>query len=57
MKIEESIGSLLDQEYDAPAPQNSVMHRIANAFTRNGQVKHDWNVERLTGAPASPSHY
>ena len=55
MNIAEIVGSLLNQKDDAAAaPNSSLMHRIANAFTRNGQVKHDWDVERLPQGPATP---
>src|SRR5438477_324549 len=54
MKIQEIISPLPDQEPDIAAPGSGLMHRIANAFTRNGQVKHDWDVAGLTQAPAAP---
>ena len=53
MKIQEIIGSVFDQEYDAVAPDSSVMRRVANAFTRSGQVRHNWDVAPVTGMPSS----
>ena len=51
MKIAEVIGSLMDHE--AVAPVGNLMPRIANAFTRSGQVKLPLNLQSLDAQSAT----
>src|SRR5438874_10212705 len=47
MKIAEVIGSFADQNQGDVAPSGNLMPRIANAFTRSGQVKLPLNLQSL----------
>src|SRR5947208_13023993 len=47
MKIAEVIGSFADQDQEGVAPVGNLMPRIANAFTRSGEVKLPPNLQSL----------
>ena len=47
MKIVEVIGSFAVQDQEGVAPVGNLMPRIANAFTRSGQVKLPLNLQSL----------
>src|SRR5438067_11634061 len=53
MKIAEVIGSFADQDQKAVAPVGNLMPRIANAFTRSGQVKLPLNLQSLDAQSAT----
>src|SRR5438046_1957895 len=63
MKIAEVLGSFVDQDQEGVAPVGNLMPRIANAFTRSGQVKLPLNLQSLdaqsatTHPPLSPVSY
>ena len=47
MKIREVIGSVADRDQEAVAPFGNLMQRIANQFTRTGQVKRPLDLQPL----------
>ena len=53
MKIAEVIGSFADQDQEGVAPVGNLMPRIANAFTRSGQVKLPLNLQSLDAQSAT----
>src|SRR5436190_20301180 len=53
MKITEVIGSFADQDQGGAAPVGNLMPRIANAFTRSGQVKLPLNLQALDAQSAT----
>src|SRR5438874_10427479 len=53
MKIAEVIGSFADQNQGDVAPSGNLMPRIANAFTRSGQVKLPLNIQSLDAQSAT----
>src|SRR5947208_15450059 len=53
MKIAEVIGSFADQDQEGVAPVGNWMRRIANAFTRGGQVKLPLNLQSLDAQSAT----
>src|SRR5947209_20617527 len=53
MKIVEVIGSFADQDQEGIAPVRNLMPRIANAFTRSGQVKLPLNLQSLDAQSAT----
>src|SRR5438874_8853026 len=53
MKIAEVIGSFADQNQGDVAPSGNLMPRIANAFTRSGQVKLPLNLQSLDAQSAT----
>ena len=53
MKIAEVTGSFADQDQECVAPVGNLMPRIANAFTRSGQVKLPLNLQSLDARSAT----
>src|SRR5947207_15488182 len=53
MKITEIIGSFADQNQEDVAPVGNLMPRIANAFTRSGQVKLPLDFQALDAKSAT----
>src|SRR5205823_12998913 len=53
MKITEVIESFADQNQEDVAPDGNLMPRIANAFTRSGQVKLPLNLQSLEAQSAT----
>jgi hypothetical protein len=51
MKIAEIVGLYADGAEQEIAPDNSLLHTIANAFTRSGKVKRPLNQQLSAGQP------
>ena len=53
MKLAEVTGSFADQDPEGVAPVGNLMHHIANAFIRSGQVKRPLNFQPLDAQSAT----